>query len=375
MTFSLNFSFLTDGFFLGCFLSGSFIFLAAITYGGILLAVPWLERYGCYAIRNASSNHTGKILHGAGLVVVAVAVGSLLVAKALNLFLPPGFGSTMLYPFADPDSATLALTFFALLCVLCLCSFTDDIKPKSVVYRLSLQVIAAGFVVTLIPSEVLLGYAPYALDKLFALLFIVTYANFLNFIDGCDGMCGVQVVAVCLGLTAVGVVMSDIAFNASIGFSALVLGAIMTGFLLLNWQPAKIFLGDAGSVPVGFFLAVLLLLASSHGYWEVAVILPLYCYCDAGITLLERIVRREKFWQPHKKHFYKIAIANGRSHKQIARATAFVNICLVGLALYALRDDRFVYDLTVIAAALMLVAVLLWWMRSKPRGVLRARGV
>ena len=362
----MNFSFLHYEFFQGCFLLGAFVFLAAATYGGILLAMPWLERYGCYAVRNASSNHRGQILHGAGLVVVAVVIVSLFGAKLFNLFFLTGLEGIVLYRFADPDSTTLSITFFAILFFLGICSFTDDLKPKSVVYRLSLQFFAAAFVVTLIPNEVLLGYAPYAIDKIFALLFIITYANFMNFLDGCDGMCGVQVVAVCLGLVAVGIAMFDIGFNAEIGFSALVLGATMTGFLLLNWQPAKIFLGDVGSIPVGFFLAVLLLLTSSYGYWEAAVILPLYGYCDAGITLLGRMLRREKFWQPHKKHFYKKAIAQGRSHKQIVRATAFVNICLIGLALYAVRDDGFAKDLILIATALTLVAGLLWWMTRKP---------
>ena len=370
----MDFSFLTYGFFQGCFLVGTFVFLAAATYGGILLAVPWLEKYNCYAVRNASSNHTGRVLHGAGLVVVAVMVVSLLSAKLLNLFFSSEVDGILLYRFANPDSATLSFSFLAILFFLCLCSFIDDLKPKSVVYRLSLQVVAAGFVTTLIPGEVLLGYAPYALDKLFALVFVVTFANFLNFIDGCDGMCGTQVLAVCVGLVAVSLSATDLSFNASVGFSALVLGAVITGFLLLNWQPAKIFLGDAGSIPIGFFLAVLLLLASSHGYWEVAVILPLYIYCDAGITLLKRILRRENFWQPHKKHFYKIAIAQGRSHRQIVRATALVDACLVGLALYALRDDRILYDLAVIAVALTLVATLLCWMTRRPKP-LRVRKV
>ncbi len=361
----MDFSFLQDEFFQGCFLLGTFVFLAAATYSGILLAMPWLERYGCYAVRNAGSHHKGTITHGAGLVVVAVVIVSLLGAKLFNLYLSPELEGIVLYRFADPDSTTLSITFFALLFFLGICSFTDDLKPKSVVYRLSLQFFAATFVVTLIPNEVLLGYAPYAIDKIFALLFIVTYANFVNFLDGCDGMCGVQIVAVCLGLVAVGIVMLDIGFNAEIGFPALVLAATMTGFLLLNWQPAKIFLGDAGSVPVGFFLAILLLLTSSHGYWEAAVILPLYGYCDAGITLLGRMIRREKFWQPHKKHFFRQAIENGREPRRVVRATAFVNVCLIGLALYAVREDGFTKDILSIAVAVALVAGLLWWMTRK----------
>ncbi len=362
----MDFSFLTYGFFQGCFWIGAFVLLAATTYGGILLAMPWLERYDCYAVRNASSNHSGRILHGAGLVVVAVAIVSLLGAKWLNLFFSPEIGGILLYGFADPYSTTLSFSFFAILFFLCISSFADDIKPKSVVYRLSLQIVAAAFVVALLPGQVLLGYAHPAFDKLFALLFIITFTNFVNFIDGCDGMCGVQVVAVCLGLVAIDTILLDTLFGVPGAFSTLVLGATMTGFLLLNWQPAKIFLGDAGSVPVGFFLAVLLLLSSSHGHWEAAVILPLYIYCDAGFTLLKRIVKREKFWQPHKKHFYKIAIEQGRSHKQIVRATAFVNVCLVGLALYASNHGALGNDLIAIAVALMFVVVLLRWMTRKP---------
>ena len=363
----MGFSPLNYEFFYACLGAGTFVFLALATYGGILLAMPLLERYGCYAVPNVGSHHRKKIPHGAGLVIVAVTIVSLLSAKLLNLFFPPWLDEIIQYKFANPESITLSLTFFATLFFLCLCSFTDDIKPKSVVYRLSLQVVAAAFIITLMPGEVLLGYAPYALDKLFALLFIITFTNFVNFIDGCDGMCGAQAIAVSIGLVATSIFTLDVAFNASVGFPALVLGATMAGFLMLNWQPAKIFLGDAGSIPVGFFLAVLLLLTSSHGYWEVAVILPLYCYCDAGITLFKRMFKREKFWQPHKKHFFRQAIENGRETRHVVRATAFVNACLIVLALYALRDDRIVYDLAVIALASVLVAALLCWMTRKPK--------
>ena len=367
-------AFLADLFFSpAAFLIAVVSFLAVTTYSLIIASIPFLKQYNCFAIPNDSSNHKGKIPHGAGGIIVLVLVSALLVGKFFPIpwlpYLYPTLDTT--YSFSSlillTNDIAHSFSFLLLLLVLSFSSFTDDIKPKGVVYRLAVQIIAALLITKALPGDILLGYAPFWLDRLFAFLFIVTFTNFFNFMDGSDGMSAVQTIAIAFGLTAVTFVSKDLYFFIEIGFPAMLLMATAIGFLFCNWHPAKIFLGDAGSVPIGFFLACLILLCSSYGYWEASVILPMYYYCDAGLTLLLRIVRREKWWKPHKKHFYKIALQKGRSHDSIAKAVAIANSCLVLLTLWAVQNNRMLYEISSIALAGGVVVLLLLWMRATPK--------
>ncbi len=353
-------AFLADYFFSPtAFLIAVVSFLAVTTYSLIIASIPFLKRYNCFAIPNDSSNHKGKIPHGAGVVVVVVLVSALLVERFFSL-------PWVLYlHFAD--YITYSFLFLALLLALSFFSLIDDIKPRSVIYRLAVQVIAALLITKALPSDVLLGYAPFWLDRLFAFLFIVTFTNFFNFMDGSDGMSAVQTIAITLGLAAIALVTENAELFSEIGFPAMLLMSITIGFLFCNWHPAKIFLGDGGSIPIGFFLSCLMLLCSSYGYWEAVIILPMYYYCDAGLTLLLRIVRREKWWKPHKKHFYKVALQKGRSHDSIAKAVAMANGGLVLLTLLAVLNNRLSYEIVSIALAGGIVLVLLLWMRATPK--------
>ena len=77
---------------------------------------------------------------------------------------------------------------------------------------------------------------------------------------------------------------------------------------------AKIFLGDAGSVPLGYVLGFLLLELAVRGWWRAALILPLYFLVDASLTLLRRLLRGERVWQAHREHFYQQAVQCGLGH-------------------------------------------------------------
>jgi UDP-N-acetylmuramyl pentapeptide phosphotransferase/UDP-N-acetylglucosamine-1-phosphate transferase len=128
---------------------------------------------------------------------------------------------------------------------------------------------------------------------------------------------------------------------AGAGLSFGILGAAIAGaglgFLWWNWQPAKIFLGDVGSVPLGLMLGWLLLELAAAGLWPAAVILPLYYLADSGFTLIRRILRGEKFWQAHREHFYQKAVIMGRSH---AYVSVVIGLCNIGLILMALMSYK-----------------------------------
>tara|TARA_B100000686_G_C16578165_1_gene856666 strand:- start:629 stop:1063 length:435 start_codon:yes stop_codon:yes gene_type:complete len=107
----------------------------------------------------------------------------------------------------------------------------------------------------------------------------------------------------------------------------------MIGFLFWNWHPAKIFLGDAGSVPLGFLLGWILFEIIGKGFWHAALIIPLYYTMDASITLIKRFIKRENILKAHRKHFYQQANEKKLSHSFISSTILCLNIILISISL------------------------------------------
>ncbi|MEQ8194752.1 MAG: glycosyl transferase, partial [Rhodospirillales bacterium] len=153
-----------------------------------------------------------------------------------------------------------------------------------------------------------------------------------NFMDGIDGIAGVETASLGGGIVAVVLLAATDPALAWIGVT-LIAGAL--GFLWWNWHPAKIFLGDTGSVPLGFVLGWLLLTLAAEGQWAAAFILPLYYLADATLTLFRRALRGEKFWQAHREHFYQRAAQRGLGHAHVSLAILAGNVGLIALAAWA----------------------------------------
>jgi UDP-N-acetylmuramyl pentapeptide phosphotransferase/UDP-N-acetylglucosamine-1-phosphate transferase len=111
----------------------------------------------------------------------------------------------------------------------------------------------------------------------------VWFLNLFNFMDGIDGIDASEAAAIGLGLMLV----ADA--DPSIAAPAAVIAAAALGFLVWNWAPARIFLGDVGSVPLGYLLGFLLYELALRGSWQAALILPAYFLADATLTLLRRL--------------------------------------------------------------------------------------
>ncbi len=111
--------------------------------------------------------------------------------------------------------------------------------------------------------------------------------------------------------------------------AAAVTGAAI-GFLVWNWSPARVFLGDVGSVPLGYLLGFMLLELAVRGHWRIALILPLYFLADATITLTRRMLRGERVWQAHREHFYQQAVRSGLGHAAVVERVIAANLVLIG---------------------------------------------
>jgi UDP-N-acetylmuramyl pentapeptide phosphotransferase/UDP-N-acetylglucosamine-1-phosphate transferase len=209
-------------------------------------------------------------------------------------------------------------------------SFMDDRRGLPVIVRLGAQLAAVSLGLAALPDDQLIaqGQLPLWADRLASGLAWLWFVNLVNFMDGIDGISGVEAVAIGLGAALVGWATGA---GAPLGLG-LTLAAAAGAFLCFNWHPAKVFLGDVGSVPLGYLGGWLLLALAAGGAWAAALILPAYYLADATVTLLRRLARGERIWQAHRQHYYQAAVRQGMSHAAVARRVALLNAALVGLA-------------------------------------------
>lgn len=162
--------------------------------------------------------------------------------------------------------------------------------------------------------------------------FIVWMTNAYNFMDGIDGIAGVQGVGAGLGWMLFGISIGEPSIAA---LGGIIVGACF-GFLLFNWQPARVFMGDVGSTFLGFTLAAMPLIpantdtARQSGSTILAFIFVWLFLFDTVFTRLQLMVKLGPFWRPHRDHLYQKIIASGTPHQVVA--TFFgVFACLLGV--------------------------------------------
>ncbi|MDA0652432.1 MAG: glycosyltransferase family 4 protein [Proteobacteria bacterium] len=296
---------------------------------------------------NERSSHDRAVPRGGGIAVMAVIVA------AWCLLAWPG-------AMAIADSSNLIV--IALLAIaLAGYSFLDDLRGLPALQRLLLQSVAVALGCLALPdSPVFQGLLPPVADRLAAGFVWLWFINLFNFMDGIDGIAGVEAFAIGVGIYAIGALFMPIAASHGQG---LAIAAAMAGFLIWNWHPARIFLGDVGSIPLGFLLGWLLLDLAVHGLWHAALILPLYYLADASLTLTRRLLRGAAIWQAHREHCYQVAVQRGRSHSAVVRAIALTNLLLVGLAFGAAATSVSpVLPWLILAIAPVVVMALTGWM-------------
>jgi len=290
---------------------------------------------------NERSSHKRPTPRGGGLVVVPI----ILIAWAVYAGVPISAEMAVVIP----GAAALALL-----------SWIDDLRTLPASVRLIGQAAVVAAALSLLDGigPVFQGLLPPLMDKIIVAFAWIWFINLFNFMDGIDGISGVEAISIGGGLAALAL-MSPAAMPAP--WYGLAIAAAMLGFLIWNWHPARIFLGDVGSVPIGFLLGFLLLTAAANGYWATALILPLYYLADATLTLLRRAARGEKVWHAHREHFYQKSVQGGRSHAVTCGAILTANLMLVVLAWTAMSAPALS-----LAGAAVVVVLLLLWMQSQP---------
>jgi len=269
---------------------------------------------------NARSSHATPVPRGGGIAVIAVALPAWALVSALSTERP----------------ATLAVVLAGAL-GLALLSWGDDRKGMPVALRLGAQAVVIAVVFTMAPGrwdllgDVLPDWAPPWVGMAILGLAWIWFINLFNFMDGIDGIAGGEAASIGVGLAVVAAVAG---LDWPVAAKGVAIAGAAIGFLCWNWQPARIFLGDVGSIPLGYLLGWLLLELAQSGQWLAALLLPLYFLADATLTLLRRAARLEKVWQPHRSHFYQLALVgqgrpNGLSHAQVASRVILTNLILI----------------------------------------------
>jgi UDP-N-acetylmuramyl pentapeptide phosphotransferase/UDP-N-acetylglucosamine-1-phosphate transferase len=211
-------------------------------------------------------------------------------------------------------------------------SLLDDMHSLSVKKRLLAQLIAAAVLVA--GSGLLTQHGLFI--TLIVLLLTVWMTNLYNFMDGSDGLAGGMAL---FGFSMYGIaaLISHDDTQAMMNFT---IGAAALGFLYNNFYPAKVFMGDAGSIPLGFLAAGMGLWGWQQDYW--AAWFPLLVFSpfivDASVTLVKRTVRGEKFTEAHREHYYQRLIQMGWGHRNVALIEYALMLGVGVSALYALQQ-------------------------------------
>jgi Fuc2NAc and GlcNAc transferase len=312
-----------------------------------------------YAIRrdlldhpNERSSHTVATPRGGGVAIVLSFFG-----MVSYLFLFESAPDPLVYSLLIGGGMVAAIGYW------------DDHGHISAKWRIFVHFAAAGLCVAWSGGMAFLDFGFLRLELgwvgyIIAAVCLVWLLNLYNFMDGIDGIAGIETITASLGAAAITMMLQ---FEFSEAQSALLLlefglPAATLGFLLWNWPPAKIFMGDVGSGFLGFVLGVFVLFSIAYGmlsFWSWVILLAVFVV-DATITLLRRIVRGERWYEAHRSHAYQHAARKWRSHKKVVVTVLGINVLwLYPLAWAASKYPAAGFLATIVAVSPLAVIALL----------------
>jgi UDP-N-acetylmuramyl pentapeptide phosphotransferase/UDP-N-acetylglucosamine-1-phosphate transferase len=205
------------------------------------------------------------------------------------------------------------------------------------------------------------------LREVFTILMIVWFVNLTNFMDGIDGIAALQAT-----LAGIGWAILACFFNLdSTYLLSGIVAASSAGFLIHNWQPARIFMGDVGSAFLGFTLAALPLVARAEAQTEIpilpiaAVLFVWFFVFDTLFTLGRRLIRRRKIWEAHREHIYQKLIIEGWPHSPVALIYNSAAAILIALVLLSIILSGIFPLLTLLSMTLLTAVAFYVGLRKK----------
>ncbi len=297
-------------------------------------------------IPNARSSHNSPTPRGGGLSIVIVFLLGLLALSRTGALAPEAEWAIFV------AGAWVALV-----------GFLDDHGHIAARWRLLAHFIGAAWGLYWLggmPQFVLWGYSFDLgwLGQILGLFYLVWLLNLYNFMDGIDGLASIEAITVCLGAALLYLLKSATIEEWA---SPVLLATTVGGFLLWNFPPARIFMGDAGSGFLGIMLGLFSIQAAwvaPQFFWSWLILLGVFIV-DATWTLFRRFLRGEKVHEAHRSHAYQYASRYYGSHKTVSLVIGVINVCwLIPLALWVgLAGLEPLLGLVVAYLPLMLLAI------------------
>lgn len=282
----------------------------------ISFALTWcLRRYALARsildLPNHRSSHTTPTPRGGGVAIVVSFIATLILMLAYNVI-----------------PANQAWAFIGSGAAVAIVGFLDDHGHIAARWRLLGHFGAAAWAIYCLgdlPSLNFLGTSiePNWIFYPIAALYIVWMLNLYNFMDGIDGIASVQAISACMGASLIYFLSN----NPQLALAPIVLGCAVLGFLIWNFPPAKIFMGDAGSGFLGIILAILSLqgsLINTDWLWSWLILLGVFI-SDATWTLIRRLLRGEKVYEAHRSHAYQHASRKYGRHLPVTLGVLAIN--------------------------------------------------
>ena len=307
-----------------------FVFITTIS---LVIAKKIFFRWKFVDKPNFRSNHNKPVALGGGIIIIPL----IIIFSFLNNYI-------------------WNLNILISILILFFISMWDDLKnikplPRLFFHFLAVTIYVIFYLYSHIDNDLIDNKNILFILSVFLIFGIVWFINAFNFMDGINGITSVQVISICLSLLAL-----DYYINNEINILAFSVLIITLVFCYFNWTPASIFLGDSGSIPLGFIVFVLLTDYALKGMWIISAILPLYYLMDTSITLIKRVYKRQRFWEAHKEHFYQQAIKKGFSHSSVSLKLLIVNIGLFSLSFYSYiyKNDIIIFIIALVWSSLFM---------------------
>jgi Fuc2NAc and GlcNAc transferase len=286
------------------------VFVASVLLTGVIRRLA-LAR-GVLDVPNARSSHLLPTPRGGGVAIVVTVL--------------PAIGVMYARGNVASDLAAALLIGGPLVALI---GFIDDLRSVSVSARLAVQFAAFGWCVYCLGSlpPIDLGFAVVNLGvggSIAAVVFLVWFLNIYNFMDGIDGIASVEAISV---MTFATLLLFWQRGEPSIVFALLAVAAAAAGFLIWNWPPARIFMGDAGSGFLGFFVGAIAWATIVRGrlsIWVWLILLGVFVV-DATVTLLRRWSRGANLTEAHRSHAYQRLSRKYQSHLKITLGVLIIN--------------------------------------------------
>ena len=280
------------------------------------------RQQGRIDVPNERSMHTTETPTGAGIVISACLIATV-----------------ALFAIFKRDS--IALYLLVILSVLTVVGWLDDKRNMGIWHRLAAFFVLAillcfgvGTIEDIQITNQLIIQFPFWLACIFTSIGFVWVVNLYNFMDGMDGLAAIQTIVAAFGFSVIFLQsMSNLSWMLVSINSVLIASTI--GFLIWNWHPAKIFMGDVGSLPIGGFFAVLIVCSVVYfqvSLWNAILMIGVFVF-DTAFTLLRRAIKGENITQAHSSHLYQRLAKCGIAHHKIVFAYTMLMIACAGIAI------------------------------------------